>query len=165
MLPVNTSGGGRPAAFLMVTVNARAQSELGLTTVPAIDVVRLRLHAGLWPIYARTKHRAKMARGCRLMFYVAGTGSLAQHIVAEGKIAEIQTDLRPADIVDQGLVGPKAICFIRLSDVREFSPPINLPRHREAMPLFQNSGSHWGVKLMGGCVALVEKDLEALNLA
>jgi hypothetical protein len=129
----------------------------------ALDVVRDRLAAGLWPIHKRTKHQGKMVPGTRLLFYLGGTGKLSKHIVAEA----IVLGVRPGSTFPRRLYSTDdaqtPAIVLELGNPRELSFPINLFELREQISFLRRAGKHWGLRMQGGCIAMQPEDIEVIG--
>lgn len=148
----------QPFGILLVTsapplVNGRVGS--------ALDLVRARLAAKVWPIYRHTRSRNTLRiPGIRLAFYVAGQGELAGYIVATAAVEKELPSSRTARPTDppQYLTDVPSI-VLALKDIHLLAEPVCFP---DVLPrLSLNPGAKvrsWGIVVQGGARPLTRAD-------
>jgi hypothetical protein len=94
-----------------------------------------------------------MTPGRKLLFYAAGEGKLAQHILASGRLKSI-TGAKPDCSDDLACDPVKVKTILNLEDIRLFANPFNLKRNRLNLNSLTHKGYFWYTSLQGGCTPI-----------
>ncbi len=148
-----------PYGFLLITTDPLVeQGEPGA----AFDLVEARLFKSAWPLYRRTPNRAAIGPGALLAFYVGGKRSHRGEIVATAKV------LGKESVRDRKAIDPRRFVtappdqIIRLDAVNWLQKPIVVNEVVHRLSFCPKNRKKWGVVMMGGARALIERDWQLL---
>ena len=119
--------------------------------VPAFEILRRRLHKGIWPLYSGTKNRNAIQIGDRIIFYVGGKGPQNGNFVATAVVSNIAYAGRSERFPDGQEVYSKPVeKLVRLAAVASVAPAIPIKRFLDVFEFFPTNKKRWGVALVGG---------------
>jgi hypothetical protein len=131
----------------------------------AYQLAKYRLGRRQWGLKSRTRYRATMKKGTRVLIYISGHREFAQHFVAEAVLA---SDPQPA-LGDRVLDAPDFSVSIgseykvELKSVRWFKEPVCA---RELIGKFSfiapNRTRMWRIYFQGGALRIPTKDADLI---
>lgn len=143
--------------FLAITQDSYAGSG---HRVSAADIIKSRLSAGAWPLYANTKNRRAISEGDVLFFYVGGQGTHGGHTVARADVAKVVNAGRRI-LRDEYATSPVS-AVVELDNIK-FIPPVALKAVLIDCGVIQQENKKWGAFLMGGLSRVSEIVAMKLN--
>jgi predicted RNA-binding protein len=137
--------------FLAITQDSYAESG---DHVSAANIIKSRLSAGTWPLYANTKNRLAISEGDVLFFYVAGQGTHGGHTVARADVAKVVNAGRRV-LRDEYATSPVS-AVVELDNIK-FVRPVALKAVLINCGVIQQENRKWGAFLMGGLSRVSEE--------
>lgn len=130
--------------------------------VPAFRVASTWLELGSWPIYPKTKSQGLMAKGDRILFYLAGKRRHSQHFIAEAEVGEIvKPNNAHLQLSDEYFMGPP-VFILSLVDIKMFDPMRSIRPFIGRTELLKYTGPRWAAGLMGGSRVMSLSDYIAI---
>jgi hypothetical protein len=134
----------------------------------ARDLMKQRLVAGSWPLYAGTRHKWDLQRGDRVLLYAAGADPDGGFIVGSADILGACTIVKiagsPAEpkLRAQLRRGRKAQAYaVPIGNPMWFPVRVGLKSVVEQLSSFPSKES-WGARLQGGVMQIGEEDFSLL---
>lgn len=124
--------------------------------IPAEEMARRRLDAGMWGLYKNTPHKKHIKPGDELIIYLAGIKG-GMRFIAAATAGEINFKVRKYEVDGDALTNvPTAV--LEVQDIRVFSRDVAIHDIKERLGFIPKGTNRWGCVLQRGAKQLTTED-------
>lgn len=127
----------------------------------SLEIANYRLDLGYWGLYEHTPHRKILAEGDKVIVYLAGSGTLGKHFLAQATIKQVTEDRK----VLGKLVGDPPIAAIEIVDINRFAKPVLITSIKEKLRFIPQGTPKWGGVLQRGVKRISQEDFETILMS
>ena len=125
--------------------------------IPALEMSRRRLDAGLWGLYANTPHRKQMAVGDEMIVYLAGPDDGAQSLVARATAGQV-TAHGKGYLADGDALTDPPVAVLEMSGVAWLDQPVRITAIKDHLGFIPKGTNKWGCVMQRGVKRVSAED-------